>query len=231
MQPPVQYALTSDGVRIACWSAGEGEPLVYMNGWPFEHVGLEWTQPDFQLLYGHLIQRHRLVRFDGRGVGLSQRDVDDISLEGRVRDLEAVIDRLGLDRINLVGFSTTGPVAILYAARCPERVARLILHDCHARPATWVASPEARALQALIRADWKVFTEMMSNIGYGWSAGEQARDYAKFLRDCVSQEMAIRAIDTMREIDVNDMVREIRVPTLVMQHSAVPEMRWRAEAG
>jgi class 3 adenylate cyclase len=222
MEPKVQYATTSDGVSIAWWAMGDGPPLVYLSGWPFEHAGQEWQFPDYRLLYEHLATHAMLVRFDGRGSGLSQRDVADISIEGRLRDLEAVVDRLGLDTFALCGFSTSSPLAITYAARHPERLTQLVLYDAWVTPAALASSPQGLAFMAMMRADWTSFTELLSSLGYGWSAGEPARRYARFLRQCVSQDEAIRIMDSLREIDVAELLPRIATPTMVLQHTEIP---------
>jgi class 3 adenylate cyclase len=75
---------------------------------------------------------------------------------------------------------------------------------------------------AMMRADWGAFTEMLANVGYGWSAGETARRFARFMRECVTQEAALRIMDSLRDVDVSALLPEIGVPTLVLQHSDVP---------
>src|SRR4029453_17892227 len=75
-----------------------------------------------------LSRRHRLIRYDERGCGLSQWDIDDFSFDAYVQDLETVVDSLGLERFPLLGISQGGPIAITYTARHPERVDRLILY-------------------------------------------------------------------------------------------------------
>ena len=82
-----------------------------------------------------------LVRFDGRGSGLSEREVTDFSLEARMLDVEAVVERLGLQRFDLYATLHTGPLAIAYAVRNPERVSRLVLSCSYAAASDWLLSP------------------------------------------------------------------------------------------
>src|SRR3990170_2268530 len=95
MEPRVQYAQTEDGVGIAYWAMGEGPPLIVMPNIPMSHVELEPRIPEYSSWYEMLLGFCKLVRYDNRGSGLSDRDVSDFSLEAHVRDLSAVADRLG----------------------------------------------------------------------------------------------------------------------------------------
>ena len=95
MEPRIQYAKTSDGVSIAFSTLGEGTPFVHMP-FPVTHLQLDWEMPENRSWYEWLAKRWQIVRYDGMGTGLSDRDVTVLSLDAGVRDLEAVVDRLGL---------------------------------------------------------------------------------------------------------------------------------------
>ena len=118
MEPRIRYAKTADGVNIAFWEAGEGRPLVWGPATPFSHVQLEWTIPQIRSIYERLLASgYRLVRYDPRGIGLSDRNPGHhFSLEARVRDLSAVVDALSLDQFTLCGSGDGGMEAIAYAA-------------------------------------------------------------------------------------------------------------------
>src|SRR3990170_5698918 len=119
MEPRIQYAKTSDGANIAYWTLGEGMPLVHLT-LAVSHSQLEWEIPECRRWYEALAKKRLLVRYDLRGTGLSDRDIPDLSLEGQLLDLEAVVDRLGLDKFALFGPMHSGPPAIAYAARHPD---------------------------------------------------------------------------------------------------------------
>ena len=89
MEPRIQYAQTANGVSIAYWTLGDGMPLVHM---PLQvsHVQLEWQMPECRRWYERLAEKRRLVRYDASGMGLSQRDVSDYSMDGMMLELEAV---------------------------------------------------------------------------------------------------------------------------------------------
>ncbi|MCJ7510751.1 MAG: alpha/beta hydrolase, partial [Dehalococcoidia bacterium] len=149
MEPRIQYAQTADGVNIAFWTLGEGTPLVEMPSMLFSHIQLEWQIPEVRRWYERLSEKRKLVRYDCRGSGLSDRDVADYSLDAFVLDLEAVVDRLRLERFALFGTAYTGPVAVAYAAGHPERVSQLLLFCSWARTRD-TASPQLRALRQLL---------------------------------------------------------------------------------
>src|SRR5688572_3431428 len=121
MPSDVRFCTAPDGLRIAYAVHGSGPPLVRSATW-LTHLEFDWQSPVWRHWLDGLGERNTFVRYDERGCGLSDREVDDLSIETRVGDLEAVIDAAGLDRFALLGMSQGGPVAIEYAARHPERV-------------------------------------------------------------------------------------------------------------
>jgi pimeloyl-ACP methyl ester carboxylesterase len=190
MEPRIQYAQTTDGVSIAFWTLGEGMPFVHMPRHPFSHIQMEWQFPEMRRWYERLAQKRMLVRYDGRGSGLSERNVADYSLDALVQDLGAVVDHLGLEAFALLGYMRTGPVAIAYAARHPERVSHLLLWCAQARTSDLLQSPQAEGLVSLIGKDWRLFTETAAHVAMGWSAGEPARRFAAYMRESTTPEEA-----------------------------------------
>jgi class 3 adenylate cyclase/pimeloyl-ACP methyl ester carboxylesterase len=221
MEPPIQYAQTADGVSIAFWTLGEGMPLVRMQPTPYSHALLEWSVPEIRLWHEPLAQRYRLIRFDHRGTGLSQRDPVDFSLRAQVCDLEAVLDRLGPERVALMALYGSGPLAIEYAARHPERVSHLILLDAYARAPDFYQLPQLQAIVSMVDKDWELFTENVSHISYGWSE-KAARRFAAFMRECVNREAAKAFLEADAKVDVRGALRDVKQPTLVLQHGGIP---------
>ena len=134
MEPRIQYAKTADGVSIAFWTLGEGVPFVNMPMLPWGHIQLGWQNPGQRRWYERLAEKRKLVRYDGRGMGLSERNPADYSVEAHMLDLEAVVDRLDIQRFALSGPLTAAPIAIACAARHPEAVSHLMLWCPWARP-------------------------------------------------------------------------------------------------
>ena len=216
MEPRIQYAQTADGVSIAFWTMGEGMPLVYLPDLPLGHIQMEWQLPEWRRWLERLAEKRMLVHYDGRGWGLSERDVTDYSLDLLMLDLEAVVDRLGLERFALWGGLQVGPVAITYAARNPERVSHLLLWCSYARASDFYSSPRLRALRELLQKDWELYTETIAHVLMGFSAGEPAHQTAEVYRESVTREMLRATVDAFREFDVTDFLPQVRAPTLVL---------------
>ena len=215
MEPRIQYAKTRDGVTIAFWTLGERMPLVYMPVIPDSHIQLEWQDPELRRWYERLMEKRKLVRYDSRGTGLSERNVTEYSVDSLILDLEAVVDRLGLERFALLACLYSGPVAIAYAARHPERVSHLLLTLTAAR-ASEMLGPELSQVAGLIDKDWELFTETFAHVALGWSAGEPARRWAARCRESVTPQMLQLFLGAVREIDVTDLLPQVRSPTLVL---------------
>ena len=222
MEPRIQYAKTEDGVSIAYWTIGEGPPLVYLVGPQQSHCQLEWQLPEFRSLYERIGRGRQLIRYDSRGTGLSERNVNEISLDTYVLDLEAVVDRLGLEKFSLAATLHIGPVAITFAARNPERVSHLLLWCCWARYKDLSRSPPFAAFRALRTQDWTTYSETVAHALLGWSEAEAAGRLATFLRESTTPEIMSLAFEAIEEWDVSDELGNVKVPTLVMHRKEIP---------
>jgi class 3 adenylate cyclase len=220
MEPRIQYAKTADGVSIAFWTLGEGMPLVHMPH-VVSHIQMEWEYPECRRWYERLAEKRMLVRYDHRGLGLSDRDRMDYSVDATVLELEAVVDRLGLERFALLGLSFAGPGAVAYAARHPERVSHLILWCTYAHAPEWVQMPSTQASRALLDKDWTTYTEVFAHNVIGWSEGEPAHRFAKVVREAITPEAARAAIRASLDFDVRALLPAVRSPTLVLHRRHV----------
>ena len=151
MEPRIQYTKTEDGVNIAFWTMGEGAPLVITPPLSFSHISLECRSPGLSEWYESLAERRMVIRYDPRGNGLSQRELDDSAYEHTwgAHDIEAVVQSLGLERLSLIGVSIVGAQAISFAAKHSPLVEQLILINPPSVPNTrapcrW-AAPASRA--------------------------------------------------------------------------------------
>ncbi len=222
MEPRIQYARTTDGVSIAFGTMGEGMPLVCMIGPPFSHVQLEWRLSDIRSWAERIGRGKRLIRYDPRGTGLSEGKVTDYSLDGYLRDLEAVVEHLGLRSFSLFAIHMAGMVAVSYAARHPERVSHLILWCSFARGADFIESPQIQGLQALAEKDWELYTETLAHARMGWTAGEEARLTAEYLRESTTPEAFRACFTEFRGSDVTPLLPQVKSPTLVLHRRQVP---------
>ena len=215
-EPRIQYAQTTDGVNIAFWTMGQGNPLVHLSGVPVSHIEAEMQFPEFRAWHERMSRKRMLVRYDVRGAGLSDREITEVSLDAYLRDLEAVVDHLGLQSFDLFAPGLAGPIVIAYAARHPQRVSHLVLWCSSARPSVVAHEPRFQALMGLLDTDWELFTETMAHTLQGWSAGEPARRVAAMFRQSVTQDVMRAAFQAMEDFDVTDLLPQVRSPTLVL---------------
>jgi class 3 adenylate cyclase len=222
-EPRIQYAQTTDGVNIAFWTLGEGvPPLVQMPVLPFSHCQGEWQLAEMRNWYERLAEKRMVVRYDSRGFGSSQRDVSDYSLEANVRDLEAVANRLGLERFALWSSAIAGPMAIAYTAQHPERVSHLLLWCTWAGASDFYRSPRARALRATRDADWEMYIETVAHAARGWSEVRESEPYAALVREGATEEAARAAMDAAYEFDATALLPQVKALTLVLHRRQAP---------
>jgi class 3 adenylate cyclase/pimeloyl-ACP methyl ester carboxylesterase len=213
MEQQIRFCTTPDGVRIAYATVGGGPPLVVAHGW-LSHLQSEWSYPDGRAFWEGLARGRLLVRFDKRGTGLSDWDAQDISIEGQVRDLEAVVDSLRLERFALMGYSEGGPTATLYTARHPERVSHLIFYGSWHR---WpISSDLMKALQAVVRAEWGVGAAALSALFVPSGDAAKAAAFTEWQRVAASGENAVRWAEACIGVDTTSLLKDIHVPTLVV---------------
>ena len=169
----------------------------------------------------------RVVLYDGRGSGSSDRGDPDFSLEARVLDLDAVIQRTGIDRFALWGSAQGGPVAIAYAVAHPDRVLQLVLAGTFAKGADWYAvNPTLRATRALsvmAEGDWEYFTLALANAITGFSDNDRASKIAAAFREGMSPSAFLSYREAGEKIDVTDLLPRVNVPTLVL-HTPVNQL-------
>ena len=224
MEPRIQYAKTADGVSIAFWTLGEGVPPYVWTpaiGGP-NRIELVWQWPEYRAYLERLAQKRRVVGYDLRGFGLSDRGVTDFSLDARVADLEAVADRLELDRFILSGVLDSGPVAIAYATRHPERISHLVLWCAWARYWDVFSGSQYDVIRSLVDRDWELFTETMAHAMVGWSESEAASRVASLLREQTTPEVYRAAAEATSEFDVTALLPRVRSPTLVFHRRQFP---------
>jgi class 3 adenylate cyclase len=219
-EPQIQYCTTSDDVSIAYYVMGDGVPIVTTSGIWASHLQLQRTIPRFRAALEALERRHRVVRYDGRGSGLSQRTSPDFSLAPRLLDIEAVVDRLRLDRFTLIGARSSGLAAVAYAVRHPERLTHLILRDAWACGRDFYeTSPEGRAVQSmrgLTEDQWESYVLTAASLVLGFSDADKAKEHAALMRASMEPDAMLAWRDATVDIDVTDLLPQVRVPTLVV---------------
>ena len=217
MEPQVQYAKTSDGVDIAFASMGEGPPLVRLSAPPFSHVQREWALLSY--FYAPLADALRLILYDERGTGLSDRDAIDFSMEAMMRDLEAVIESTGLRSFALLAITDSVPTAVTYAATFSDRVSHLILIDGWTTWSDFVGMPSHEASEALKTQDWTLYTETMARVLAGIDDPTLVELVGQHVRACIEPE-AYRAFTAAEKgYDVSALLTDVRAQTLVLHNN------------
>jgi pimeloyl-ACP methyl ester carboxylesterase/DNA-binding SARP family transcriptional activator len=223
LQQKVHFCMTSDNVRIAYALAGQGLPLVKAANW-LNHLEYDWQSPIWSDLLHALAAERQLIRYDERGNGLSDWNVDDISFEAFVQDLASVVDTTGLQRFALLGISQGCAVSIAYAVRHPERVSHLVLYGGYARGRRKRGSTAeietSNATLTLMRLGWgqdnPAFRHIFTSLFIPDGTAEQMKWFDDLQRVTTSAENAVRIRQTMNDIDVTDLLERVSVPTLVM---------------
>jgi DNA-binding CsgD family transcriptional regulator/pimeloyl-ACP methyl ester carboxylesterase len=218
--PGIQYAKTNDGVSIAYWTLGSGPPLVHSWG-VTSHSQLEWQFPEIREWYLRLARSWRLISYEKRGVGLSQREVDDFSLDAHVLDLEAVVTQLDLGPFTLFAPMSAGMVGVAYAAAHPDSDIRLILWNSWRRQADLARAASVQAMETLLQQDWLTYSETYAHLLLGWDQGEPAHRYAAMLRESTTQETEQRRQQALRNWDITPLLPSVKAETLVLQRSGL----------
>jgi len=225
MEPRIQYAKTSDGVSIAYTVLGNGPPIMFMGpGFGDIHMYSSGVIPyasDRIVGVGR-----RVIMYDGRGTGSSERGNTDYSLEGRLRDLEAIIDRTGIDRFALWCMGQSGPTGIACAVKHPDRVSRLVLAATYAKGADWYkvipALRSSRALETMAEELWEYHTLSLAHAVTGFRDSDLANRVAAVLRAGMSARAYLSIRDANEKVDVIDLLPLVTQPTLVLHLTASP---------
>jgi class 3 adenylate cyclase/pimeloyl-ACP methyl ester carboxylesterase len=218
----IKYCRAPDGVRLAYAIAGSGPTIVKTANW-MNHLEYDWESPIWRHVFRGLASEYTLIRYDARGNGMSDWDVDELSVDAWVRDLETVVDAAGIERFPLLGISQGCAVSVAYAVRHPERVSHLILYGGFALGGKKRAPAEKErrdAMMTLMRLGWgadsPVFRQLFTGQFIPGGTQEQADFFNELQRRTTSPECAARYFDVVGDIDVSDLLASVTVPTLVM---------------
>jgi pimeloyl-ACP methyl ester carboxylesterase/DNA-binding winged helix-turn-helix (wHTH) protein len=215
----VHFCTASDGVRIAYALAGQGPPLVKAANW-LNHLEYDWQSPIWSHLLHELASRYQLIRYDERGNGLSDWDVADISFEAFVRDLESVVEATKLKRFALLGISQGCAVSIVYAIRHPERVSHLVLYGGFARGRTRRDPDHSKTLLSIVEQGWgkenPAFRQFFTSLFFPDGTPEQMQWFNDLQQMTTSTENALRIMRATGELDISDLLPQVKVPTLVL---------------
>jgi class 3 adenylate cyclase/pimeloyl-ACP methyl ester carboxylesterase len=218
----IKYCRAADGVRLAYATVGNGPPLVKAANW-MNHLEYDWESPVFRHLWRGLARDYTLIRYDARGNGLSDWEVDELSLDAWVSDLETVVEAVGVKRFPLLGISQGCGISVEYAVRHPERVSQLILYGGFAlggKKRSDAEKEKRNAMTTLMRLGWgaddPTFRQMFASMFIPGGTKEQADLFNELQRRSTSPECAARYFDTVGDLDVRSSLAKVTVPTLVM---------------
>jgi class 3 adenylate cyclase len=217
METQTRYCQSADGTRIAfnVSGGGPGLPTVFVHAWLIANDWL-FGRADFRALIEQAARGRTNVYTEWRGVGSSQRDVSDLSMEAQVADLTAVVDALALPRFALGGAAEGAAVAVTFAIRHPERVVRMQLqHPFILGKARSTAGGQA-TIAGLIHSDWSAARRLFADGAFPSGPVEAQREYSQMLRENISPDVAARYLEFVGSIDLSELLPRIVAPTTVM---------------
>lgn len=221
----IEFCTARDGARIAYASVGQtqGTPIIKAANW-LSHLEYDWEAPIWSPLFRDLASDHPFFRYDERGNGLSDWNVDDISFDSFVTDLETVVDASGHERFALLGISQGAAVSIEYAVRHPHRVSHLILFGGYA--AGWRidadenTTREREAVMTLTATGWgqdnPAYRQIFSTTFMPSASSDELNWFNDFQRLTTSPENAVKFLSVFADIDVREQLKKVTVPTLVI---------------
>jgi class 3 adenylate cyclase len=221
MEREVRYCTTQDGQSIAYFDIGDGPALVYMPEFLLTPLSGESTLPESQAWFAGLSRGRRLIIFDPRGCGLSQRTPTNYSLDSFIEDLRSVVDAAGIEEFHLWGEMDSAIVALAAAARWPQRVRSVILWFGYAAPVDMPGHETFQFLDGLVETNWRLFTDtVVQQIG-GWSSPEAPR-LSALIRESLDRDIWKEFLDTSWKWDASPLLQSVRCPVLVMQRTGHP---------
>ncbi len=219
----IGFCQVRDGTKIAFATVGSGPPILKAANW-LNHLEFDWGSPIWGGSFAALSRYRSFVRYDERGCGLSDWEVKDLGFDAFVEDLEAVADKLGLDRFPLLGISQGCAVSIEYAVRHPERVTGLILIGGYAAGWRHLASPEEQARReavlTLTEVGWgtdnPAYRHIFSQTFMPDANPDDLAWFDEFQRQTTSPRNAARFQDAFGYIDVRHRLADVKAPTIVL---------------
>ena len=227
----IRFCTSDDGARIAYAESGAGPSLVKVANW-LSHLEFDWDSPVWRHWLTELSRSYRLIRYDERGCGLSDWNVEDVSFDAWLRDLEVVIHASGLDRFAMLGISQGASLAISYAVRHPERVTHLVLHGGYARGRLLRSDRQRETAQAMLKMTelgWgqenPAFRQFFTSHFIPGATLEQQQWFNELQRISTSAANAVRFMNVLNNVDVMDLLPHVNCPTLILhpvKDAAVP---------
>lgn len=219
----IRFCMTPGGYRLAYSRVGNGIPLLRTGNW-LSHQELEWNEPIHRHFLRDLSREFELITYDGRGTGLSDREVSEFSLDTMVEDMEVVVDACKLDRFAILAFSQSCAVSVAYAVRHPERVTHMVLYGGFIH--NFRTQEEIDAIATLFKQSWgqanagtrQLFTSAM----FPDATKEEFDAFNDLQKNSILPESAARLFRACHAMDVRELAKQVTVPTLVMHSRDEP---------
>jgi pimeloyl-ACP methyl ester carboxylesterase/DNA-binding CsgD family transcriptional regulator len=228
LEQEIRFCAAPDGVRLAYATHGRGPPIVKAPNW-LTHLEFDWKSPLWRPWLEALGETSQVIRYDERGTGLSDWEVEDFSLEAWVADLESVVEAAGVERFALLGLSQGAQIAIAYAVQHPERVSHLVVCGGYLGGGEPTATERERgeALESLIRIGWgqanPVFRHVFTTLLVPDATPDVMDWFDDLQRVSTSPENALRFSKAFGLVDVSELAPQVQSPTIVF-HARDDEM-------
>jgi len=220
----IRFCTSRDGTRIAYATCGAGPPLVWVGHW-IRHLKFDWESPIWRPWLSWMTRGHRVVRYDWRGCGLSDREGVEFSLEKHTEDLETVVEAAGLERFVLFGMLSEGSAGVVYSVRHPERVSHLILYGAQvrgrfARSETPEQIEEVETRLKVLQIGWPndtpAYGRFFTSLHIPDATPEQTQSFNEVLRLTSSPANAVALLRAFFKDDLREIAPQVGCPTLVL---------------
>jgi class 3 adenylate cyclase/pimeloyl-ACP methyl ester carboxylesterase len=219
----IRFCTTKDNVRLAWTANGDGPTVVKAPNW-IGHLELDWRNPGLAPITTSIAEQYRLVRFDARGNGLSDWDLEEISFDRFVDDLECVFDAADVERAPILAISQGCAAAAAFAARRPERVSAIVMIGGfplgRAKRGSKKDSELAKAFRAMMAAGWDddypSLRDLLAQVIIPGASEEERRLYAEDMREKISPENLGLYRDAVDNLDVTQLLPNVTAPCLVL---------------
>src|SRR5690349_700837 len=205
------------GRRLAYEVRGHGPPLV-APAWWVSHLELDWQSPNVRRFWEGVAVDYTLIRYDRFGVGMSDRTVADadLTLDGEVATLRALVDALDLDRVTLVGGSSGACTAVGFAVTDPQRVEQIVLYGAYPNGQALTPPGVADAIVAAVGAHWGLGSRLLSDLFLGGADAAEHERFARLQRESASAETAAALLRLVYRLDVRAQLPLVGQPTTVV---------------
>ena len=211
----LEWVQLSDGIDVAFALEGDGPPLIYVAGW-LTHLELSWAMPPERRYFEMLARGRTLVRYDKPGCGMSGPCKSVPSMDLELDALNAVVEAVGVTRVDVLGASFGAAVAATWAASHPAQVSRLVLYGGWVRGCDLSDPAVQQHVVGLVRTHWGLGSDVLVEIFAPDASDSVKNAFARYQRESSSPELAAAMLALSYQVDLTDVLKRIEAPTLVV---------------